>query len=133
MSERSQSQWDTAIQAAMEGARLKGDLPENLQRNFTARLQPKADWRDLYMLAVSRKVGNDRYTWGHMDQQLAYRHIGAPGRSTYACGLIVIAMDTLGSINQRTRSMSSLPRPGRCWSKPEAEAHHPGAVRCRGA
>ena len=102
MSERSQSQWDTAIQAAMEGARLKGDLPENLQRIFTARLQPKADWRDLYMLAVSRKVGNDRYTWGHMDQQLAYRHIGAPGRSTYACGLIVIAMDTSGSINQRT-------------------------------
>ena len=102
VSERSQSEWDTTITAAMEAAKLRGQLPSNLDRAFTKRLQPKADWRDLYMLAVSRKVGNDRYTWSHLNQQLAYRRIGAPGRTTYGCDLVAIAVDTSGSINQRT-------------------------------
>ena len=102
MSERSQSEWDTTVTAAMEAAKLRGQLPSNLDRAFNKRLQPKADWRDLYMLAVSRKIGNDRYTWDILNQQLAYRRIGAPGRTSYGCDLVVIAVDTSGSINQRT-------------------------------
>ena len=102
MSERSQAEWDVAITAAMESARLQGRLPANLERAFLKRLQPKADWRDLYMLAVSRKIGNDRYTWGTLEPQFAYRRIGVPGRSTFGCDLVVIAVDTSGSINQRT-------------------------------
>ena len=101
-SERSQSEWDTTVTAAMESAKLRGQLPSNLDRVFNKRLQPKADWRDLYMLAVSRKIGNDRYTWDILNQQLAYRRIGAPGRTSYGCDLVVIAVDTSGSINQRT-------------------------------
>ena len=102
ISERSQSEWDTTVTAAMESAKLRGQLPANLDRAFNKRLQPKADWRDLYMLAVSRKIGNDRYTWDILNQQLAYRRIGAPGRTSYGCDLVVIAVDTSGSINQRT-------------------------------
>jgi predicted metal-dependent peptidase len=102
VSERSQSEWDTTVTAAMESAKLRGQLPANLDRAFNKRLQPKADWRDLYMLAVSRKIGNDRYTWDILNQQLAYRRIGAPGRTSYGCDLVVIAVDTSGSINQRT-------------------------------
>jgi predicted metal-dependent peptidase len=102
MSERSQTEWDIAVQAAMESAKLRGQLPANLERLFTKRLNPKADWRDLFAIAVSKKIGNDRYTWQHLDQQLAYRNIGCPGRSTYGCDLVVIVVDTSGSINQRT-------------------------------
>jgi predicted metal-dependent peptidase len=102
VSERSQSEWDTTITAAMESAKLRGQLPSNLDRAFNKRLQPQADWRDLYMLAVSRKIGNDRYTWDILNQQLAYRGIGAPGRTSYGCDLVVIAVDTSGSIGQRT-------------------------------
>ncbi len=102
ISERSQSEWDTTVTAAMEAAKLRGQLPSNLDRAFNKRLQPKADWRDLYMLAVSRKIGNDRYTWDVLNQQLAYRRIGAPGRTSYGCDLVVVAVDTSGSINQRT-------------------------------
>jgi predicted metal-dependent peptidase len=102
VSERSESEWSTTITAAMEAAKLRGQLPGNLDRAFNKRLQPKADWRDLYMLAVSRKIGNDRYTWDVLNQQLAYRRIGAPGRTSYGCNLVVIAVDTSGSIGQRT-------------------------------
>jgi predicted metal-dependent peptidase len=102
MSERSQSEWDIAVQAAMESAKQRGQLPANLERLFVKRLSPKADWRDLYMLAVSRRIGNDRYTWDRLEPQLAYRNIGAPGRTSFGCNLVVIAVDTSGSINQRT-------------------------------
>ena len=102
ISERNNAEWDTAITAAMESAKKRGQLPANLERLFAKRLSPQADWRDLFMLAVSRKIGNDRYTWTHLDQQLAYRNIGCPGRTTYGCELVVIAVDTSGSINQHT-------------------------------
>ena len=100
--ERSQAQWDVAIEAAMESARAKGQLPSNLERLFTKRLNPKADWRDLFALAVSKKIGNDRYSWQYLNPELAYRGIGCPGRTTYGCELCVIVIDTSGSINQRT-------------------------------
>jgi predicted metal-dependent peptidase len=102
MSERSQAEWDTTVTAAMESAKLQGRLPANLERLFVKRLTPKADWRDLYRLAVSRKVGNDRYTWDRLEPQLIYRGIGSPGRSTFGCNLVVIAVDTSGSISQHT-------------------------------
>src|SRR5580765_5908915 len=91
-----------AIQAAMESAKARGQLPANLERLFTKKLQPKADWRDLFMLAVSKKIGNDRYTWDFLDPQLAYRNIGCPGRARYGCELVVVVVDTSGSINQPT-------------------------------
>jgi predicted metal-dependent peptidase len=102
MSERSQAEWDTTVNAAMESAKLQGRLPANLERLFVKRLQPKADWRDLYRLAVSRKIGNDRYTWDRLEPQLIYRGIGAPGRTSFGCNLIVIVVDTSGSIDENT-------------------------------
>jgi predicted metal-dependent peptidase len=102
VSERSQSEWDTTVTAAMESAKLRGQLPANLARAFTKRLNPKADWRDLFAVAVSRKIGNGRYTWATLDPQLVYRGIGSPGRVAFGCDLVVIVIDTSGSINQRT-------------------------------
>jgi predicted metal-dependent peptidase len=102
VSERSQTEWDSTVTAAMESAKLRGQLPANLDRAFTKRIQPKADWRDLFALALSRKIGNGRYTWGTLDPQLAYRGIGSPGRVAFGCDLAVIVIDTSGSINQRT-------------------------------
>lgn len=102
VSERSQSEWDTTVTAAMESAKLRGQLPSNLDRAFNKRLSPKADWRDLYQLAMSKKVGNGRYTWATLDPQLVYRGIGSPGRVSYGCNLVVVAVDTSGSINQNT-------------------------------
>ena len=102
VSERSQSEWDTTVTAAMESAKLRGQLPANLDRAFTKKLNPKADWRDLFAVAVSRKIGNGRYTWATLDPQLVYRGIGSPGRVAFGCDLVVIVIDTSGSINQRT-------------------------------
>jgi predicted metal-dependent peptidase len=102
VSERQQAEWDVAVQAAMESAKMRGQLPENLERLFRKRLTPKADWRDLFQLAVNKKIGNDRYTWDRLEQQLAYRRIGAPGRTSFGCDLVVVVRDSSGSIDDRT-------------------------------
>ena len=102
MSERNESEWTTTIQSAMTSAKLRGQLPANLDRIFSNKLQPKADWRDLYQLAVSKKIGNDRYTWDRLDPQLIWRGVGAPGRTSHGCNTVIIAVDTSGSISQRT-------------------------------
>jgi predicted metal-dependent peptidase len=47
-------------------------------------------------------VGNDRYSWEQLNPQLIYRGIGAPGRVTYGCNLLVVAADSSGSITQHT-------------------------------
>ena len=102
MSERSQSEWDTTIQGAMESARSKGQLPANIERMFGKRLVAKAEWNELYFLTLSKRVGNDRYSWEHLEPQLMWRGIGAPGRMSTGCGTLVFVYDTSGSIGQRT-------------------------------
>jgi VWA-like domain (DUF2201)/Putative metallopeptidase domain len=102
MSQRNQPEWDVSVQAAMESAKLRGQLPDNLERLFRKRLEPKADWRDLFTIAVSKRIGNDRYTWANLNQQLAYRRIGCPGRTSHGCDLVVVIRDSSGSIDDHT-------------------------------
>jgi predicted metal-dependent peptidase len=105
MAERNEHQWDNAITSAMESAKARGRLPENLQRMFTSKIQPTADWREVYGLAVTRKIGNQCYSWSNLDTQLIDRDIGAPGRVQYGCNLLVIAIDSSGSTFQSTVDM----------------------------
>jgi len=102
MSERNESAWDNAITAAMEAAKARGKLPFNLQRMFTSKIDPQADWREVYGLAVTRKIGNNCYSWEQLDAQLIDRDIGAPGRVQFGCNLLVIAIDSSGSTFQST-------------------------------
>jgi predicted metal-dependent peptidase len=101
-SERNEQAWDNAIAAAMASAKLKGNLPENLERKFLAKMHPQANWEEVYGLAVTRKVGNAAYSWELLDPQLMQRHIGSPGRTAFGCNLIVVAIDSSGSTFQST-------------------------------
>jgi predicted metal-dependent peptidase len=102
MSERNEQSWANAVAAALASGELRGDMPSSLIRTFKGRLTPKANWQDVYFAALTRKIGNDRYSWEQLNQQLIYRGIGAPGRVSYGCNLLVVAADSSGSITQRT-------------------------------
>lgn len=102
MSERNEQQWANAVTAAMESGKLRGDMPAELIRTFMGKLTPKANWQDVFFAAVTRRVGNDRYSWEQLNQQYIYYGVGAPGRVSYGCNLLVIAADTSGSITQKT-------------------------------
>jgi predicted metal-dependent peptidase len=102
MSERNEQSWANAVAAAMASGELRGDMPASLLRTFKGRLTPKVNWQDIYFATLTRRVGNDRYSWEQLDQQLIYRGIGAPGRISYGCNLLIVAADSSGSISQHT-------------------------------
>jgi predicted metal-dependent peptidase len=101
-SERNEQAWDNAIAAAMASAKLRGTLPENLERKFLAKMQPQASWEEVYGLAVTRKVGNAAYSWELLNPELMQRNIGCPGRVAFGCDLVIVAIDSSGSTFQST-------------------------------
>lgn len=100
--ERNPQQWINAVNAAMESARMAGNLPAGIERAFTQVLHVDVDWLELYPTAVSKALGRDQLSWMYLDPEYLVRGVGFPGKIRHGCGTIVIIFDTSGSINQKT-------------------------------
>ena len=96
--ERNEQEWQTAVAAGMAAAEAQGKLPANLKKAFGEILEPRVEWKDRVRALMMRAVGNDEYSWRRLDRRMIVRGIGAPGRIGYSCGVIVIGVDTSGSI-----------------------------------
>ena len=96
--ERNEQEWQTAVAAGMAAAEAQGKLPANLKKVFGEILEPRVEWKDRVRALMMRAVGNDEYSWRRLDRRMIVRGIGAPGRIGYSCGVIVVGVDTSGSI-----------------------------------
>ena len=99
--DRSQTSWDTAVAAALASAKAQGKLPSALERLLTEIIEPQVAWQDHIRAFFARKVGGGGYNWRKPDRRLIQRDIYAPERAGNGCGMIVVAIDTSGSINQK--------------------------------
>jgi predicted metal-dependent peptidase len=99
--DRSQTEWDTAIAAAVASAKMQGKLPSALERLFKEVLEPTVSWQDHIRSFFARKVGAGGYDWRKPDRRMISRDIYSPARSGNGCGDVVVAVDTSGSIGQR--------------------------------
>ena len=100
-SQRSQVEWDTAIAAAAQAAKLQGKLPAALERLFGDIITPEVTWQDHIKAFFARKVGAGSYDWRKPDRRMIQRDIYAPARSGNGARDVVVAVDTSGSIGQR--------------------------------
>lgn len=98
---RSQTEWDTAVAAATQAAKLQGKLPSALERLFGDILTPEVTWQDHIRSFFARKVGAGSYDWRKPDRRMIQRDIYAPARSGLGARDVVVAIDTSGSIGQR--------------------------------
>lgn len=96
--QRSEQEWQQAIAAAAAVGRAQGKLPAAMELMFGQLLEPKVDWKDHIRSLISRKVGSGGYDFRRPDRRLIVRDIVAPGRSGYGANLVVIGMDSSGSI-----------------------------------
>lgn len=96
--ERSQTEWQTTVAAAMHAAKVQGKLPAAMEEFFKELLGPQISWADKIEAFFARKVGNQSYSWATLDRQLIVRGVGAPGRVGYGADTIIVAIDTSGSI-----------------------------------
>ncbi len=99
--DRSQTAWDTAVAAALASAKAQGKLPAALERLLQEIIEPQVAWQDHIRAFFARKVGGGGYNWRKPDRRLIQRDIYAPERAGNGCGMIVVAIDTSGSIGQK--------------------------------
>ena len=96
--DRNQAEWDTAVAAAVQSAKMQGKLPSALERFFQEVLEPEIPWSEHIRSFFARKVGGGSFDWRKPDRRLIQRDIYAPARSGYGAGDVVIGFDTSGSI-----------------------------------
>jgi predicted metal-dependent peptidase len=99
--DRSQTEWDTAVAAAITSAKMQGKLSANLERLLGEIVEPTVQWQDHIRALFARKIGAGGYDWRKPDRRLIQRDIYAPQRSGNGCGTIVVGVDTSGSIGQK--------------------------------
>jgi predicted metal-dependent peptidase len=98
--ERSAQEWRTAVEAGAAAARAQGKLPAGsaLSDFFDKVLKPDVPWADKIEAFFARKVGSGSFDWRRPNRRLIVRDIYAPGNSGKGAGLVVVAVDTSGSI-----------------------------------
>jgi predicted metal-dependent peptidase len=98
--QRSQTEWDTAVAAALASAKLQGKLGSNLERLLSEIVDPTVPWHEHIRATLARRIGGGGYDWRKPDRRLIQRDIYAPQRSGNGCGTLVVGCDTSGSIGQ---------------------------------
>jgi predicted metal-dependent peptidase len=92
-----------AVARAAAVAKAMGKLPAEFQRLVDEILDPQIDWREHIRLVLTGKVGNNAETWAKPNRRrLALNPLVIiPGKRGYGCELVVVGVDTSGSIAER--------------------------------
>jgi predicted metal-dependent peptidase len=97
-SQRNPIEWEAAVAAGAAAAKAQGKLPAAMELFIENLLTPVIDWTDRIQSFFARKVGSGSYDWRRPDRRLIVRDIYAPGRTGFGANLVVVAIDTSGSI-----------------------------------
>jgi predicted metal-dependent peptidase len=95
---RDVQEWQQAVAGALAIARGQGKSPAAFEMFFGDILEPKVDWTEHLKTLIARKVGSGGYDFRRPDRRLIVRDIIAPGRTGHGAGLVIIGMDSSGSI-----------------------------------
>lgn len=93
--------WRIATIAAANKAKEFGKLPGSLERFVEQFVKPKANWRDLLRNFITEITKND-YAWSRPNRRFLAQGIYLPGLFSESMGEIAVAIDTSGSIDQKT-------------------------------
>lgn len=84
------------VQAA-NSAKMKGNLPAQIQRMIDQMLTPKVDWKTVLRDFMERIAKND-FTWARPNSRYLSLGLYLPTAHSVEMGPVVIAVDTSGSI-----------------------------------
>lgn len=105
--ERNDQEWKTAVAAAMASAKAQGKLSSSMSSMFEEVLEPKVSWQDYIMGFFQRKAGSGSYNFRRPDKRFIVRNprMFVPARSGNGADVVVVAIDTSGSIGDKTIAM----------------------------
>jgi predicted metal-dependent peptidase len=106
--ERSDGEWKVAVAAAQEANRAQGKLSGSMKHIFGDILEPQVSWQEYILGFFHRKTGSGSWNFRRPDRRLIVRQpdrIYAPSRSGFGADIVVLAVDTSGSISDKTVDM----------------------------
>jgi predicted metal-dependent peptidase len=92
-----------AVVRAAAVAKSRGQLPANIKRMVDELLTPQVNWREHVRMLITGKVGFRGETWVRPNRRrLALNPIVImPGKKGYGAELVVVGVDTSGSIGKK--------------------------------
>jgi predicted metal-dependent peptidase len=96
-----EADWQIAVAQAQQAAASRGPLPGGLGRSIERVLHPPADWRAVLRAFVSACAKND-YSWVRPNRRFIAQGLYLPGLHSEELGDVVLAVDTSGSIDEKT-------------------------------
>lgn len=100
---QAEAQWRVSISQAAQQARAAGNLPEAIQRLVEETINPVVDWRAYLRLFIERTARNN-YAWLPPNRRYLAYGLCLPGLHSRELDRVVVAVDTSGSIDDRTLS-----------------------------
>ncbi len=95
----SEIEWQEITKQATQLAKGQGKLPGGMQREIDQMTAQRVDWRSLLRRYVQEITRAD-YSWSRPNVRYLASGLFLPALHSIACGRIVVAVDTSGSIDQ---------------------------------
>ena len=93
-----QAEWSSAVLAAARNAEAAGKLPKGIERLVERIKNPPQDWRSILRRFVQQSAQQD-YSWKQPNGRFLPSGIYMPKLNAEAMGMMVVAVDTSGSID----------------------------------
>jgi predicted metal-dependent peptidase len=87
-----------AVSQAALNQRLKGPLPDYLDRLVQEILAPKVNWREM-LASYLTEIARDDYTWRKPSPRYLHQRLFLPLLESTAIGKLILILDTSGSID----------------------------------
>jgi predicted metal-dependent peptidase len=100
---QAEAQWRVSIAQAAQQAQAAGNLPEAIRRLVEETINPTVDWRAYLRLFIERTARNN-YAWLPPNRRYLAYGLCLPGLHSRELDRVVVAVDTSGSIDDRTLS-----------------------------
>ncbi|MHB0991687.1 MAG: vWA domain-containing protein [Burkholderiales bacterium] len=94
-----QADWSSAVLAAAKHAESAGKLPDGIDRLVERIKNPPQDWRSILRKFVQQSAMTD-YSWKQPNGRYLHAGIYMPKLQAEAMGMLVVAVDTSGSIDE---------------------------------
>lgn len=97
---RNEAQWKTTVAGAMASAKARGLLSGSMKDMFCEFLEPTVSWDEFIQGWFKKKLGSGGWDFRRPDRRFIIRDIYAPSRSGHGAELVVIGIDSSGSVTQ---------------------------------
>lgn len=97
-----EAQFADAIARAAEAAKQQGKLPAHIRRLVDELVAPQVNWREYVRMLLTGKLGARKETWLRPNRRRLILNpiVFMPGKTGYGSQLVVVGLDTSGSISQ---------------------------------